>query len=576
MELIVRRSTFFDKNAPNKIVLKKESCPIYKFIKKTYPNWEIIFESDLDTRYQLLLKEKVDCIIDSSYSFNYLSAKAEYPKLTYYPVTLYYGDINIVLKTEQGRVLAQIINKSITQLKKNNLNNIVEKNISKILYTPSFVDLFVAHRIEYLGVLFVALIFFSIIYVMASNRRRQELEKINNNLIIAESKAIEANNAKGIFLARMSHDMRTPLGAVIALASFGINESESDNIKSYFDDIEGSAKYLLSLIDDILDSQKLQNDNFDFKYSVLYICNTVNRVKTVIETKAKEKNIKLIITNKYDNLETYFLGDEKRVSQIFINILSNAIKYTHENGIIHWDLSFKKIDKNKIMFFSQIRDTGVGMSSNFIKNHLFKPFTKEENSLSKAEGGSGLGLNICKKLITQMNGSIECKSTINQGTTFSIEIPFEIASKEDIKNFEKVETCLNTEQGDNVLRGIRVLVCDDTEINIKIAKKILEKKQVLVEIAKNGQEAVKKVQESTFDAVLMDIRMPILDGLEATKIIREFNKNIPIIAFSANAYADDIKQSLDVGMNAHLAKPIDTQKLFSTLEKLIFKKIELK
>jgi len=210
------------------------------------------------------------------------------------------------------------------------------------------------------------------------------------------------------------------------------------------------------------------------------------------------------------------------------------------------------------------------MSEDFVKNKLFKPFSKEENSLSKSEGGTGLGLNICKKLIDQMGGKITCDSIINKGTTFIIALPLKFASKEETDKFNYSCDNKNINTFNDRFKGIKILVCDDTKINIKIEKKILEDRGIIVDVAYNGQEAIDKSKENNFDAILMDIRMPIVNGLEATKKIREFNKTIPIIAFSANAYAEDIKQSLEAGMNAHLAKPVDVTQLFSVLEKEIF------
>lgn len=572
MELIVNKNKMLDKKLINSVVVPKLNCQSDVFIKENYPNWKIYYEQDINKRYDMLIKGNVDCLIDSSYSFNYMRGNPKYGNTSRYPIVFYTSYLNIIVDKSLDPILASIINKSIITLRKTKLDNIIENNISSIVYTPTFYDLFITHRLEYLGILLLIFFFLLILYIIASNRRRKQLEKSNNELIKAEQSAIKANQAKSVFLARMSHDMRTPLGAVIGLAEFGIKETTDKQIKSYFTDINDSAKYLLSLMDDILDSQKLQNENFEFNYSLVFLCDTIKKVKTYVENRAKEKNIKLDISSNCMNFKRCIYADEKRLSQILVNILSNAIKYTPSEGSIVWDIDFKQISDKQVLLTTKIQDTGVGMSQEFVNNHLFKPFSKENNSLSKSEGGSGLGLNICKKLIDQMKGKIICESIIGRGTTFEIELKYDIASENDTKLYFEKKKMLSKEKQSNCLAGSRVLVCDDTEINIKIAKKILEKKLIEVDIAYNGQEAVEKVLLNEYQAILMDIRMPILDGLEATKKIREFNKKIPIIAFSANAYSEDINKSLSVGMNAHLPKPIDTEILFKTLEKLICNK----
>lgn len=572
MELIVNKNTMLDKKLINSVVVSKINCQTDVFIKQNYPKWKIIYEPDINNRYDMLIRGDVDCLIDSSYSFNYMRGNPKYENTSRYPIVFFTSDLNIVLDKNLDPILASIINKSIITLRKTKLDNIIENNISTIVYTPTFYDLFLTHRLEYLGILLLIFFFLLILYILASNRRRKQLEKSNNELIKAEQSAIKANQAKSVFLARMSHDMRTPLGAVIGLAEFGMKETKDNQIKSYFTDINDSAKYLLSLMDDILDSQKLQNENFDFNFSLVFLCDTIKKVKTYVENRAKEKKIKLDISSNCMNFKRCIYADEKRLSQILVNILSNAIKYTPSEGSIIWDIDFKQISAKQVLLSTKIQDTGVGMSQEFVNNHLFKPFSKENNSLSKSEGGSGLGLNICKKLIDQMKGKIICESSIGRGTTFEIELVYDIASEEDTKLYFENKRELSKDNQTNCLSGVRVLVCDDTEINIKIAKKILEKRLIEVDIAYNGQEAIDKVLLNEYQAILMDIRMPILDGLEATKKIREFNKEIPIIAFSANAYSEDINKSLSVGMNAHLAKPIDTEILFNTLEKLICNK----
>ncbi len=569
MELIVQRSTLLNKDSIQKIAISKDNCELSDFVKENYPNWEIIYEQDLEKRYSLLAEGEIDCLIDSSFSFNYLNVKPKFSNLTRYPLSIYQSDLNIVVKSGENRILYNILNKSISQIKNRHLDSIVDTNIAKINYTPTLFDLFISHRLEYLGILILISFFFFVVYIIASNKRRIELEQNNEELNIAKQEAIEANRAKSVFLARMSHDMRTPLGAVIGLANFGENEAKEDKIKDYFKDINSSASYLLSLMDDILDSQKLQNDNFEFNFEIIHPCEIFRRVKSVVERRANEKNVDFVINSNCDTFDKCVYADEKRISQILVNLLNNAIKYTPSGGSINWTSSLEYIDDQTVQLSSLVQDNGVGMSEDFIKNELFEPFSKEHNSLSKSEGGTGLGLNICKKLVDQMNGTISCSSKLGVGTTFSLIINLKLASEYETKTYNKLKNTKKKRVDSTLFKGQKILVCDDTEINIKIIKKILEQRQISVDVAYDGKEAVLKAKSNYFDAILMDIRMPVLDGLEATKQIRQFNKKIPIIAYSANAYAEDIEEAHAAGMNAHLAKPIDIEELFKVLESVI-------
>jgi signal transduction histidine kinase/CheY-like chemotaxis protein len=567
MELITKRGEVLDNSEVRTIAVAREGSSTYKFVKENYPSWIIVFEDNILKRYDMLLKNEVDCLIDSSYSFNYLNSNPRYQALTRYPLSIYSEDLNIVVNQNINSILAQIINKATIKLKKNTLSNIVYSNISEISYSPTLYDNFLSHRLEYLATLSLIIIFFFGLYYYSSNRRRKELEENNEELIEAEKIANEASQAKSVFLARMSHDMRTPLGAIIVLSEFGINEASIDDIKAYFLDIYDSAKYLLSLMDDILDSQRLQSENFEFDFSYVNMCNILKRVVTFVDNKAKEKNKKLEIKNNTNDFHKCIYTDEKRISQIYVNILNNAIKYTPKDGTIYWENTCEYVGSDKVKVISIIRDTGVGMSPDFVKNHLFEPFSKEKNSLSRSEGGTGLGLSICKKLIDQMHGSIVCDSVLGVGTTFTIEIVYDIVKDINIDDCIEKQYINFEAEYNNCFDGKKILVCDDTEINIKIARKILESKKIIVDVAYDGESAVKKVLSNTYDAILMDVRMPKLDGIEATKKIREFNTTIPIFAYSANAYSDDIEKSLEAGMNEHLAKPVNIKKLYYLLNK---------
>lgn len=562
MEFIVKSSTVLDKNKVHTIAVPKKDCNQDLFIKGNYSNWNIIYEPDLAKRYELLSNSYVDCIIDSSYNFNYISSNWKYNKLIRYPILLYNSQVKILVNSENYQLL-NIVNKCLIEIKKDYIDDILQMNLSQISYEPTLLDFFMLHQFEYISIIILVVIFFFIIYYISTNRKQNQLKKTNKDLEKAEREATRANEAKNIFLAKMCHDMRTPLGAVIALSDFGIKESEVESLTKYFSEINDSSQYLLSLMDDILDTQKLQQNDLEFNYNVIDIKQTINRILNIVENRAKEKDISIEIQNSISINDHLLVIDEKRLSQVFINLLNNAIKYTQNGGKIIWENKIELVTEKIVYYQSKITDTGVGISKEFIKTQLFEPFSKEENSQSYKEGGSGLGLSICKKIVDQMNGSIICESEVGVGTTFVLSFKFTSIEEKHRNSSEEDEI------DDAVFVNKRILVCDDTEINIRIAKKILESKFMKVDTAINGEEAVKKAKLNDYDAVLMDIRMPKMDGLEATKLIREFKTQLPIIAYSANAYAKDREKSLKAGMVEHLAKPIDTNKLFRILYNIL-------
>ncbi|NLY81775.1 MAG: response regulator, partial [Clostridiales bacterium] len=264
------------------------------------------------------------------------------------------------------------------------------------------------------------------------------------------------------------------------------------------------------------------------------------------------------------NLQDYYKVDVMRLNQISINILSNAIKCTKGGGKIVWSNRIVE-EENKVYLVQTIKDNGVGMSEEFQKV-LFEPFTQEANPETKNELGTGLGLAITKNLISIMGGSIEFKSKLNKGTQFTITIPLEIATKEEIEQYKTINIKDKTEVD---LSNKKILLCEDVEINARIIKKMLESKKLIVDLAENGKIGIDMAKKNKYDAIIMDIRMPIVDGIAATKEIRKFNKNIPIIALSANAYKEDIELSLEAGMNAHLSKPVNKDLLFKELCKYL-------
>lgn len=402
----------------------------------------------------------------------------------------------------------------------------------------------------------------SIIIVSQDITERTRKERDTNlKLEKLAKEAVEANNAKSDFFARMSHDMRTPLTAIMGLSDFGANETNDESLKQYFIKIKNSSEYLKTLLNDVLDMQVIEKGDFVLNPTYTKTLERLASIKTIIYPRALEKKISLEVKRINDGPQ-YIYVDVQRIEQILINILTNALKYTKRNGHIVWSIEF--LDGMNPYTIHTISDNGVGMSEEFQKI-MFDSFSREENVFSSAEGGSGLGLSIVKNILNIMGGSIKCTSKLDKGTTFEIHIPIKVATKEEYEqNQFKIDA-----YDSQILMNRDILVCEDNTINIVIIKKILSEYNMNVDVAENGEKGVLMAQLKHYDAILMDIRMPIMDGLESTKAIRKTGNSTPIIAISANAYTKDVESSLSSGMNAHLSKPINKEELFYTITQLL-------
>ena len=395
--------------------------------------------------------------------------------------------------------------------------------------------------------------------------KEKELE-IHQTLQKAADDANRANQVKSDFLARMSHDMRTPLTTIIGLCDIANDHYDDEEILKYFHTIKESSEYLLSILTDILDMQKMTSGKVTLQPMVCHNAATAYAIERIIRPLAEAKHITLKTDFRCQVDHCYFNIDTRRVQQVMMNLLNNAVKYTQVGGTIEWSCRIIKDDKNETIMEHVISDNGPGMSPEFMKV-MYEPFTQANSSPST--NGHGLGLAIVKKLADLMGATIKCDSQLGKGTTFTLTVPHAKAAASEIEAYERKRQIADDQTG---FKGCKILVCEDNSINAEIIKKILQNRQITVDIAKDGGEGVAMVEANKYDAVLMDIRMPVLDGYAATRKIRETNKTIPILALSANNFPEDVEKSLAAGMNAHLAKPIDIKKLFGTLREVLTKK----
>lgn len=387
----------------------------------------------------------------------------------------------------------------------------------------------------------------------------KNLESKNLELREAVFQAQKANAAKSSFLSRMSHDIRTPLNGIIGLIK--INETHMDDrelVKTNQDKMLVSADHLLSLINDVLQMSKLEDENIEISHEPIDLGEISREVGTIISGRTAEAGIAFEI-GKQELPVSYVYGSPLHIRQIFLNIYGNCIKYNKPHGKVTTTLKCLG-EKNGIVTYRwTISDTGIGMSEEFLK-HIFEPFVQEHSDARTVYSGTGLGMSIVKKIIDRMNGTIVVTSKEGEGSTFVITLPFEIA--------EKPEEILAEMDGEVNIAGLHLLLAEDNELNAEIARTLLEDEGAITTIVNDGQQAVdifSRNKPGTFDAILMDIMMPEMDGLSATKAIRALDredaKTIPIIAMTANAFDEDEKKCMEAGMNAHLVKPLDIQKM---------------
>ena len=391
----------------------------------------------------------------------------------------------------------------------------------------------------------------------------------------AIDEANAANAAKTEFLSRVSHDMRTPMNGILGLSALSKQENDVDVLKYNIGKIEESGNYLLSLINDTLDFQRIESGRIRLEPQIVQTASFISGILDIVKPAAQKKNIQFKVHSQMANMNSYIRIDPLRVKQICINLLSNAIKFTPEHGTVQFDVECTKRDENHVHDIIRISDTGIGMSKEFMEKDLFKPFSQESNKITTQYAGSGLGLSIAKKLVELMGGTIAVESELGTGTTFVVNIDFNLVPEHE---WEKIVSSQKKEEESLIgnLSGKHILLVEDHPLNAEIAKKLLTHVNCIVDWAANGQMGVDAFSNSSlrhYDAVLMDIRMPVMTGLEAAKAIRALPrsdaKTVPIIAMTANAYDTDIQQSLDAGMNEHLAKPIVPQKLYAVLSKYI-------
>ena len=415
--------------------------------------------------------------------------------------------------------------------------------------------------------------------IRVERENNARLETVNTELRQAKKAAEEAfqvaqeaNRSKSNFLANMSHDIRTPMNAIIGMTSLiRYDAGDKARVIEYADKIDTSSQHLLGIINDVLDMSKIEAGKTVFRYSDFSILDFIQELDTIFHSQISEKKQTLTIT-KENIWHEWVKGDQVHLMQIFSNLLSNAIKYTQEGGKIQF-LVEECETKSKVYakYRFLVCDNGIGMSADF-KNTIFDAFTRAENSLTNKIQGTGLGMAITKNLVDSMGGTIDVESEPGQGSCFEVFMDLKIAEERSVSPASQAET---DEQNGNILQGMRFLCAEDNEINAEILTELLKIEGAECTICENGEEILKAFEQSApgdYDMILMDVQMPVMNGYEATKAIRrsshELAKTIPIIAMTANAFSEDIQHSLAAGMNAHVSKPVEMKVLEKTIRSI--------
>ncbi|MDD6215863.1 MAG: transporter substrate-binding domain-containing protein [Roseburia sp.] len=532
---------------------------IYKIYGDTvsydeYDNAEDALEAVLDG--------KADCTFMNYFTSTAFQNRGKYISLKYILIPSMQYQLGLGMSNKTDGCLKSIIGKGIQSISDEDIDAIFQgaANTSPAL---DFETLFYEKPQVFIVViaLFIAAIGVCLVVLFYSSRMKKkniELER--------------AKTAQSSFLSRMSHDMRTPMNVILGLSYLMEKEQNMDTLKGYIPQLQESSEFLLQLINDVLDVNKIESGNLTINPHECDEKGVFDSIINMMQPLIAEKHLEFHFEKKEPEWYQMMI-DEQRVKQIFINLLNNAVKFTPQGGKIEFIM--ERVEQTDEMIRNKfiVRDTGIGISKDFLP-HILEPF-KQENTNEDYTMGTGLGLPIAKQLIEMMGGTISISSKKGCGTTITLflNMPLVKKKKEEISITPAPKAAKRTEPPEVLRPGFQILLCEDHPLNAKIATKLLEQQKAVVTWAKDGKEGVTLFQQSkpgTYDVILMDIRMPEMDGLEATRRIRALDREdatqIPIIAMSANAYEEDVKKSLEAGMNAHLAKPIEPRKIYEQIQ----------
>ena len=461
-----------------------------------------------------------------------------------------------------NRRAATIINKAIEQ-SSNVLNGVVLAQNSVSEKEMTLQDILAEHAGLVIGVSFVIIFVLLLLVYSLSVSRKKQMEALKE-----AQNANAANIAKTTFLNHMSHDLRTPMNAIVGFTDIAMKRKPDKEVENCLKKIRQSSEYLMTLINDVLDISRIESGKLEYKPVPTDLRDMINTVLSIAKGYMENRDLNLYVSR--EKLKTpYVMADELRIREVLLNIISNAVKFTKDGGTISFAAeNAPGNDENHIIVRYRISDTGIGMSEEF-QTRIFDEFSQENGGARTSYKGAGLGMAIARKLVEKMGGTITFESEKGVGTTFVIRVPFKIDPDADKREEQK-------EVSEKSIKGLHILLAEDNELNMEIAEFMLQNEGAEVSKAWNGEETVelfRKSESGEFDAILMDIMMPVMNGYEATKMIRSLDREdakvIPIIAMTANAFTEDRLRAKEAGMNEHIAKPFDVKLLVKIIHKLV-------
>lgn len=572
--MVVTNQQFFTENKANRVAVPRNKISLTRYLAFYYPQWEIVDCDTQEDAIKLVKDGQADCFITG------VSSEEKYSKNHgFYSVLLPNPAKSCFAVNSGNRSLLSILNKTIKAMPTNMLTGSLAmyKSSSRKVTLSDFIkdNFFMALLVSSIA---VAAILLTILKLLRKARKAEaaarkaanDTQELNAKLQIAVENAESANHAKSTFLFNMSHDIRTPMNAIIGYADLASRHLDDPaKLKNYMENIQVCGQNLLMLLNNVLDLARIENDKTEMEYSVSDIEKDFRNCVAMFQNQADSKGQTLMVTTQLQY--PYIYADIPHLTEICTNLVSNAVKYTGAGGTIRCDVTQKPGEKEGWCdTVVTVADNGIGMSQEFQK-HIFEPFERERTSTVSKVEGSGIGMGIVKKLVGLMGGTVEVESRIGVGSTFTVTIPCRIASEDETQ--AKRETNPSDQK---CLCGTRILLTEDNDLNAEIAVELLQEEGCTVDRAKDGVECVdmlEKAANGTYQLILMDIQMPVMNGYDAARKIRGLDDpqkaNIPIIAMTANAFTEDRQVALDAGMNDHIAKPINMNVLVPTLRKYL-------
>ena len=572
--MAVTNKQYFNENNVNRIAVPQNKLSLKKYLAFYYPQWEIVDCDTQEDAAKLVNDGQADCFVTGISSENKYSKK-----YSFYSVPLVNPVRSCFAVNSGNRSLLSILNKTIKAMPVNMLAGALAmyKSSSRKVTLSDFIkdNFFMALLVSSTA---VAAILLTILKLLRKARKAEaaarkaanDTQKLNAKLQVAVENAESANRAKSTFLFNMSHDIRTPMNAIIGYADLASRHLDDPaKLKNYMENIQVCGQNLLMLLNNVLDLARIENDKTEMEYSVSDIEKDFRNCVAMFRNQADSKGQTLMVTTQLQY--PYIYADIPHLTEVCTNLVSNAVKYTGAGGTIRCNVTQKPGEKEGWCdTVVTVADNGIGMSQEFQK-HIFEPFERERTSTVSKVEGSGIGMGIVKKLVGLMGGTVEVESRIGVGSTFTVTIPCRIASEDETQ--AKRETNPSDQK---CLCGTRILLTEDNDLNAEIAVELLQEEGCTVDRAKDGVECVdmlEKAANGTYQLILMDIQMPVMNGYDAARKIRGLDDpqkaNIPIIAMTANAFTEDRQVALDAGMNDHIAKPINMNVLVPTLRKYL-------